>query len=148
MQVILLDEVDKLGGVGAQVRVRPGYARNYLIPQGKAAPVTPENLALLEQRRAELEKQVEQRRQQAGQRAEELQAIEKISVTANVSESGELYGSVGTREIIAALAQQGVTVHKREVVLPEGPLRELGEHTVQLRLHSQYLVPLTVIVTA
>ncbi len=148
MQVILLDEVDKLGGVGDQVRVRPGYARNYLIPQGKAAPVTPENLALLEQRRAELEKQVEQRRQQAGQRAEELQAIEKISVTANVSESGELYGSVGTREIIAALAQQGVTVHKREVVLPEGPLRELGEHTVQLRLHSQYLVPLTVIVTA
>lgn len=146
MHLILLDEIDNLGGIGDQVRVRPGYARNFLIPQGKAVPVTPENLALLEQQRAELQKQAEQRRSQAEKRAETLREIENLTVTANVSETGELYGSVGTREIIAALDKRGVAVHKREIILPEGPLHSLGEHEVKIRLHSECIVPLMVTV--
>ena len=135
MQVILLEKVQNLGGLGDTVKVKPGYGRNFLVPRGKAVPATEKNLALFEARRAELEAAAQDRLTVAQQRATVLADV-VLTLTAIASEEGKLYGSIGPREISEALAQLGHEVSKSEVLLPTGPIRALGEFTVRLHLHA------------
>lgn len=134
MNVILLDKIHKLGELGQQVKVKPGYGRNYLIPQGKAVPATKSNIQLFEAQRAELEAELAKKTAVAQQRATKLEALQ-ITIPMLVSEDGKLYGSVGAVEIIDAITAQGVEAQKQEVQLPNGPLREIGEYEVELHLH-------------
>ena len=134
MNVILLERIGKLGTLGDEVSVKNGYARNYLIPTGRAVRVTPENRAAFEARRAELEAAAGEKLAAAETRAA---ALEDVSVTLMVraSEEGRLFGSVGTVEISKALTDQGNEVSKAEVSLPEGTIRQVGEYEVEIQLH-------------
>lgn len=134
MHLILLDKIHSLGELGQQVKVKPGYGRNYLIPQGKAVPATKTNIAIFEAHRAELEAELAKKSAGAKARAAQLEALQ-ISIPVLVSEDGKLYGSVGAVEIIDAITAQGVEAAKQEVQLPNGPLREIGEYEVELHLH-------------
>jgi large subunit ribosomal protein L9 len=147
MEVILLEKVQNLGELGDKVRVKPGYGRNYLVPSGKATPATPENIALFEQRRAEFEKAQTERLGAAEARAEQLQD-KSVTLRAKAGTEGKLYGSVGTREIAEAITATGVELEKHEVLLPDGALRETGEHVVALHLHSDIDVTVTVTIEA
>ncbi len=136
MEIILLDKVEKLGDVGDVVRTRPGYARNYLIPSGKAEPATEENVAKVERRKAELEQQMREERAKAEERAAKVNDA-AVVVTVEVGAEGKMFGSVGTAEIAAAVSRTcGVDVAKSEVRLPDGVFRELGEYPVELHLHA------------
>ena len=135
MDVILLDKIENLGGLGDKVTVKPGFARNYLIPHGKAKYATPENLAEFEARREELEKAAAESMTAAQQRRESLEGME-VSVTAKTCGEGKLFGSVGPADIAEAIAGAGVEVEKREVRLPTGPLRQIGEYDIELHLHT------------
>ncbi len=143
MQVILLEKVSELGNLGERVTVKAGYARNYLIPTGKATPVTPANIALFEQRRGELEAAALRALTTAEERRGALSGL-RVAVAAKVGEEGKLYGSVGAISIVQAVADAGITIHKREVRLPDGPLHAVGEYEVTLHLHSD--VEATVVV--
>lgn len=145
MEVILLQKVRNLGDLGDRVKVRPGFGRNYLLPQGMALPATAENLKVFETRRAELEKNATDNLGAAQRRAQQLEGF-KLTVKARAAEEGKLYGSVGTFEIIEALKGQGINVQKREITLPNGPIRQTGEHTIMLQLHSDVEVSILVIV--
>lgn len=147
MQVILLEKVVNLGNIGDQVKVTPGYGRNFLIPQKKAAPVTAENIAALELRRAELEKQEAEHLAAAKARAEEICAA-KVVIAVKVAEEDKLYGSIGAQELMKAFAEAGVEVAKREFDLPNGPIHSLGEHQVHVRIHSDVELTITVSVVA
>lgn len=136
MEVILLENIGNLGGLGDKVDVKAGYGRNFLIPQGKAVPATRDNVAEFETRRAELEAAAAATLAAAEKRAEALNALQPISIGANAGEEGKLFGSVGTRDIAEALAAAGCEVDKSEVRLPEGPLRELGEFEVDIQVHG------------
>ena len=135
MQVILLEKVRKLGNLGDQVRVRAGFGRNYLIPQGKAVPATPENVATFEAQRQELEKAQADSLAAATARAEQLAGL-SVTVAAKTGEEGRLYGSVGTVDIAEAVTRAGVEISKHEVRLPNGPFRVAGEYEVTLNLHA------------
>ena len=127
MQVILLETIKNLGDLGSVVDVRPGYGRNFLIPQGKALPATKNNLAEVEERRAELEKQAAELLSAAEARAEKL-AEATITVGAKSGDEGKLFGSVGTANIADAISEQtGVAVEKAEVKLPLGAIRQTGK---------------------
>ena len=140
MQVILLETIKNLGDLGSVVDVRPGYGRNFLIPQGKALPATKNNLAEVEERRAELEKQAAELLSAAETRAEKL-AEATITVGAKSGDEGKLFGSVGTRDIADAItASTGVEVEKAEVKLPHGALRTTGEFEIDLALHAEVTV--------
>lgn len=134
MNVILLDRIHKLGNLGETVSVKAGYGRNYLIPQGKAVAANAKNIAYFETRKVELEKEVAVKFAEAKVRAE---ALEKLVLTLPMlsSEEGKLYGSVGSAELVDAIVAAGVHAEKQEVQLPNGPLRTLGEHAVELYLH-------------
>lgn len=134
MNVILLDRIHKLGELGQEVKVKRGYGRNYLIPQGKAVPATKENIALFEARRAELEKELAVKTAAAQQRAQQLEAL-NIVIPVLVGEEGKLYGSVGHVEIVDAIKALGQDATKQEIQLPNGPIREVGEFEVELHLH-------------
>lgn len=134
MNVILLDKIHKLGELGQQVKVKPGYGRNYLIPQGKAVPATKQNIAVFEARRAELEADLAKKMAVARERAAKLEALQ-ITMPVLVSEEGKLYGSIGAVEIVDAITALGVEAQKQEVQLPNGPLREIGEYEVELHLY-------------
>ena len=136
MDVILLDKVENLGNLGEKVKVKPGYGRNYLIPSGKAASATPANLAKFEARRAELEKASTDALTAARARGEALQALSMVTIASKAGEEGKLFGSVGTQDISTAFAAAGVTVGKHEIRLPNGPLRQIGEHEIAIHLHS------------
>lgn len=136
MEVILLDVVRNLGHIGDKVKVKPGYGRNYLIPQGKAAAATAANIAAFEAHRAELEKAAAAALAKARQRADKLNGMH-FKVPAKVGEEGKLFGSVGTREIIKAIHDAGQEVEKSEIILPEGAIRQVGEYNVELQLHSE-----------
>ena len=147
MQVILLSKVENLGSLGDVVRVRPGYARNFLIPYGKAKPATKANMEEFEARRAELEKKAAEELAAAQARAEKIGEEASVEIAVKAGSEGKLFGSVGTVEIANAVADTfGVEVEKREVRLPEGALRALGEFPVQLHLHSEVDVDITVVV--
>lgn len=142
MQVILLEK-QSMGNLGDKVNVKPGYARNFLFPQGKAAPANEANIAKFEAQRADLEAKQAQQLQQAQQRAEQVH--EKVVViTAHASDEGKLFGSIGTRDIAQAMNDAGITVEKKEVLLPQGTLREVGEYPVQIQLHTDLFATVTV----
>jgi large subunit ribosomal protein L9 len=146
MQVILLENVGNLGNLGDMVEVKPGYGRNFLIPQGKAVPATKENIAEFEARRAELEKAAAEAHAAAVARAEQLGELGMITIPANAGEEGKLFGSVGTRDIADAVTAAGCEIDKAEVRLPEGALRETGEYVIAVQLHPEVMVDLTVAV--
>ncbi|MGF1642304.1 MAG: 50S ribosomal protein L9 [Thiotrichales bacterium] len=135
MEIILLDKVENLGDLGDKVKVRSGYARNFLIPSGKAKFATTANIAEFEARRAELEKQVGERLAVAQARKDTMADL-VLTIAANAGNEGKLFGSVGPGEIADAATAAGVPVEKREVRLPEGPIRNLGEFEVDIHLHS------------
>ena len=136
MEVILLENIGNLGGLGDKVDVKAGFGRNYLIPQGKAVPATEINTAEFETRRAELEAAAAETTAAAEARAAAINELGLISIPANAGEEGKLFGSVGTRDIAEAVTAAGCDVDKSEVRLPEGALRELGEFEIAVQLHG------------
>ena len=136
MRIILLESVESLGGIGEIVDVRAGYGRNYLLPQGKAAPATEEQIAAFEERRADLMAMESKRMAATAARAEQVKAVLPLTIIANAGPVGKLYGSVGPAEISAGFEEAGVEVSRSEVQLPDGPIKELGEHPVTLKLHA------------
>lgn len=148
MEVILLQRVSHLGNLGAKVRVKPGFGRNYLIPTGKALPATKRNLEIFEARRAELALAMEQRLQEANARALRLEGVQ-VSIAANAGEEGRLFGSVGPTDIVEALRSMGHELTRHEVRLLDGHIRHIGTHEVELHLMSdEVIVKIQVLVTA
>lgn len=147
MDVILLDNVGKLGNIGDKVAVRAGFGRNYLIPQGKAVPATAENLKAFEARRAELEAAAAEKLAEAQKRAEKLQDL-VVTIEANAGDEGKLFGSIGTTDIANAVTAAGVEIDKSEVKLPEGTLREVGEYDIDLQLHSDVIQSIKLVIAA
>jgi large subunit ribosomal protein L9 len=137
MEVILLENIGNLGVLGDKVDVKPGYGRNFLIPQGKAVPATVDNVAKFEARRAELEAAAAETLSAAQARADALAALAAVEIAATAGEEGKLFGSVGTRDIAEALTAAGCEVDKAEVRLPEGAIRELGEFEIMIQLHAE-----------
>jgi len=148
MEIILLENVGNLGVLGDKVDVKPGYGRNFLIPQGKAVPATEDNVARFEARRAELEAAAAASLEAAQERAAAVEGLEGVSIAATAGEEGKLFGSVGTRDIADAVTAAGVSVDKSEVRLPEGVIRELGDYEVMLQLHGNVAVSIAVAVIA
>ncbi|WP_456070507.1 50S ribosomal protein L9 [Haemophilus paraphrohaemolyticus] len=148
MQVILLDKVAHLGGVGTQVEVKSGFARNYLIPQGKAVMATAANIAHFEARRAELEAKAAEALAAAQARVAQIAEIAAVAIAATAGDDGRLFGSISARDIAEALTAAGVEVAKSEVRLGEGPLRTTGEHQVKIHLHPEVNAVVTVNVVA
>lgn len=146
MEVILLEKIDNLGALGDKVRVRPGYARNYLLPQGKAKFATSENIAEFEARRAELERAAAEALAAAEARRASLEGM-VIEMKAKAGSEGKLFGSIGAGDIADAVTARGVEVEKREVRLPEGPLRQTGEYEIELHLHAGVNAEIRIIVT-
>ncbi len=147
MEVILLEKVSNLGNIGDRVKVRSGFGRNYLLPQGKATLATPDNVARFEARRAELERVAHEQLESAGKRSEGLKEF-RLTITAKAGTEGKLFGSVGTSDIAEACTRAGHPVARSEVRLPHGSLRTVGEHTVELHLHADVDVQLPVTIIA
>ena len=145
MQLILLQKVVNLGNLGDKVTVKPGYGRNFLVPQGKAVPATATNLAEFEARRAEYEAKAKASLEGAEGRKARLEGA-SVTISANASTEGKLYGSVGPRDIAEALTKAGMPVEKSEVVMGEGPLRHVGEFEVLVHLHADVETPVKVVV--
>ena len=145
MKVILLEKSHNLGDLGDTVNVKSGFGRNFLIPYGKAVPATKENLAEVEVRRAELEKKAKEVFDAAQKRAEPFKNL-TITIIAKTQEEGKLFGSVGVREIVETLRAKNLEIEKKEVVLPSGPIHEVGEFEIELTFHSDVIVILKVIV--
>ncbi len=146
MQVILLEKVENLGNLGDLVITKPGYARNYLVPQGKAKMATEANIAEIKERRAELEKIQADALAAAKEVAAKLED-KKVTVASRAGSEGKLFGSIGTDQIAESATEQlGVTVERKQVRLPEGPLRSVGEAEVVLHLHSDVNATITVVV--
>ncbi|WP_111413244.1 50S ribosomal protein L9 [Billgrantia lactosivorans] len=147
MEVILLDNIGKLGGLGDKVSVKPGYGRNYLVPYGLAVPATKDNVEAFEAQRAELEAQAAERKAIAESRAAQLAEIE-LSLVAKAGDEGKLFGSIGPRDLAEALGQAGIEVAKSEVRMPEGPIRQTGEYDIDLHLHADVDATVRVVVVA
>lgn len=146
MELILLQNVKGLGNLGDKVDVKPGYGRNYLVPQGKAAVATADNLADFEKRRAEYEEKA--KLQLAGADARKAQFEDgTVTIKANASPEGKLFGSVGPRDIAEAFTAAGTALDKHEVVMPDGPLRQIGEFEVLLHLHADVQTTVKVVIT-
>ncbi|MEP2650538.1 MAG: 50S ribosomal protein L9 [Paraglaciecola sp.] len=136
MDIILLDKIANLGGLGDKVTVKSGYARNFLFPQGKAVPATKVNVEKFEQRRAELEAKIADKHAAAQARADKITALGEVTIASPAGDEGKLFGSVGTRDIADAITAAGVEVTKSEVKLPVGTLRETGEFDIDLQIHT------------
>jgi large subunit ribosomal protein L9 len=147
MEVILLEKVANLGNIGDRVKVRSGFGRNFLLPQGKATLATAANVAKFEARRAELEKVAHEQFASAQQRAEALKDF-RLSIHAKAGTEGKLFGSIGTADIAEAGTRAGHAIARSEVRLPTGPLRTVGEHSVSLHLHADVDVALPVTIVA
>ena len=145
MELILLEKVQNLGDLGDLVKVKSGFGRNYLVPQGKAALATKENLERFEARRAELEAVAKDKLSQAMARQSGLVGL-VVELTANASDEGNLYGSIGPREIAAAVTDLGHEINKSEVIMGEGPIRLVGEFDVVVHLHTDVEAVIKVIV--
>jgi large subunit ribosomal protein L9 len=145
MELILLEKVRNLGNLGDKVNVKPGYGRNYLLPQGKAVRVNAENLAAFEARRAEYEAKANKLLTDADARKAKLVDV-SVTISANASPEGKLYGSVGPREIADALQAAGHDIHKGEVIQGEGPIRHIGEFEAVISLHADVQGSVKVIV--
>lgn len=136
MQVILLEKIVNLGNLGDLVNVKPGYARNFLVPKGLATAATEDNIKLFEERRLELEKASADKLQAAQARASEL-AGQSVEIAGRASEEGKLFGSVGIIEISAAFAAKGFEINRSEIKLPEGPIKLLGDYEVSVSVHTE-----------
>jgi large subunit ribosomal protein L9 len=147
MEIILLQKVANLGNIGDRVKVKSGFGRNYLLPQGKATVATPENVARFEARRAELEKAAHEQMSSAEQRAEQLKEF-KLVIPSKAGTEGKLFGSIGTADIAEAATRAGIKIERSEVRLPNGALRTIGDHSVVLHLHADIDVPLAVTIVA
>ena len=147
MEVILLERVGRLGTVGDRVKVRSGYGRNYLLPQGKAITATQTNIAEFEARRADLEAAAGERKKNAESRATKLSEM-VVTISANAGDEGKLFGSVGARDIADAITAAGVTVAKSEGKLPAGTLREVGQYDIDLQLHVDVLQTVKIVIEA
>ena len=148
MEVILLEKIRNLGDLGHKVNVKSGYGRNFLIPQKKAVFATAKNIEAFEAQRADLEKKAKQQLAQAEQRASKLNDI-TIDITAQASDEGKLYGSVGPNEIHSALEERKIDVDKREIIMPEGEvIHNTGEYVVEIHLHTDVVASLQVIIKA
>ena len=134
MEVILLERIAGLGGLGERVDVKPGYARNYLVPQGRALPATERNVARFEERRADLERQAQDEVVRAERRREDLAALELV-ITRRAGGEGRLFGSVGIIDVAEAATDAGVEVRRNEVRMPDGPIRQTGRYEVSVRVH-------------
>lgn len=143
MNVILLEKVQNLGGLGDQVAVKAGYARNFLIPQGKAKPATKDNVAEFEARRAELEKQAAELLALAQAVYEKMNGM-VVTVEASAGEEGKLFGSIGTQDIADALKVSGFDIERRYVRMPEGPLRNTGTFEIDVQLHTDVIASINV----
>lgn len=147
MEVILLQKVANLGNIGDRVKVKSGFGRNYLLPEGKATLATPTNVARFEERRSELEKIARDQLVSAEERSAALKDF-KLVIRAKAGTEGKLFGSVGTADISEALKRENFNVARSEVRLPSGALRTVGEHVVNLHLHADVDVPLNVSIVA
>lgn len=147
MDVILLEKVENLGKIGDRVKVRSGYGRNFLLPRGKATLATPGNIAVFEARRAELEAKQADELAAAQLRAANVSKLE-IKLAAKAGTEGKLYGSLGTADIAEACTAAGLPVKRSEVRLPDGPIRTLGEHSIELHFHSDVNATIRISVVA
>ena len=147
MQLILLQKVVNLGNLGDKVSVKPGYGRNFLVPQGKAVPATAANLAEFEAKRAEYEAKAKASLDGAQGRLAQLEGA-SIEVKANASTEGKLYGSVGPRDIADAFTAAGLPLEKSEVIMGEGALRNVGEYEIVVKLHADVQTTVKVVVQA
>ena len=147
MEVILLQKVENLGTLGGIVSVRPGYARNYLIPTGRAKMATQQNIADFEQKRAELEQIAAENHAAAEAHAAQLQDM-VFTIKAKVGSEGKLFGSVSNIEVAEAIQAAGLTVERREIRMPNGPIRALGEYEVGIHLHTDVNATVKVVVEA
>ena len=145
MEVILLQKVANLGNIGDKVKVKSGYGRNFLLPKGKATLATAENVARFESRRAEIEKAAKAELDAAEARARKLEGF-KLTLSAKAGGEGKLFGPVGTTDIAEGVRKAGFEIERSEVRLPQGPIRQAGEHVVQLHLHTDLTVELPVVI--
>ena len=145
MDVILLEKVANLGTIGDRVKVKSGYGRNFLLPKGKATLATPTNVARFEARRAELEKHAADQLASAQGRVEKLKDF-KLTIAAKAGTEGKLFGSIGTSDIAEAATKAGHPLARSEVRLPTGPLRMIGEYSVELHLHADVNFALPVVI--
>lgn len=143
MEIILLEKAENLGKLGDVVKVKPGYARNYLVPKGKAVPATPANVAVFEAKRAELEKQQAEALADARARAEKIDGS-SVTIPVKAGDEGRLFGSIGTRDIAEAAAASGIDIAREEIRLPMGSIRQVGEQEITVHLHSDVEATITV----
>lgn len=148
MEVILLEKVRNLGNLGEQIKVKSGYGRNFLIPQGKAVMASKENVAKFEERRAELEAKASEQLAAAAERATKLAELASVTIVGKAGEEGKLFGSIAAGDIADAITAAGVAVAKSEVKLPEGSLRNIGKFELMLQLHTDVSQDFTVEVVA
>lgn len=146
MEVILLENIENLGSLGDKVSVKSGFARNYLVPHGKAKMATAANIAEFETRRAELEKTAAEAKAAGEARKQAIEAIGNIEITAKVGTEGKLFGSIGTADIADAITAAGHEVEKREVRLPEGAIRTTGDHQIDIHLYTDVDTTVTVVI--
>ena len=147
MEVILLEKIANLGNLGDRVTIKSGYGRNYLVPQGKAVAATAKKIAEFEARRAELEKAAAEKLGAAQKLGNELSKLQ-IVIAHKAGDEGRLFGSVGTHNIAEAITAAGIAIEKQQIRLPHGAIRQIGEYPIDINLHSDVIVTLTVKVTA
>ena len=143
MQIILLEKAANVGNLGDVVKVKDGFARNFLIPQGKAKRATPANLKLIEEKRAELERAAGEKLAAAQADAQKLEGL-TVQITQKAGVDGRLFGSVGTVDVVEALKGHGIAVEKSAIRLPSGPLKHVGDHPVTVQLHTDVVAHITV----
>ena len=147
MEVILLEKIANLGNLGDKVTIKSGYGRNYLVPQGKAVAATAKKIAEFEARRAELEKAAAEKLSVAQKLGNELSKLQ-IVITHKAGDEGRLFGSVGTYNIAEAITEAGIAVEKQQIRLPHGAIRHIGEYPIDINLHSDVVVTLTIKIAA
>ncbi len=145
MQIILLEKIANVGNLGEVVKVKAGFARNFLIPKGMAKRATPENLKLLESRRDELEKSAAEKLEAARALGEKLEGT-KVRISQKAGVDGRLFGSVGNVDVVEALAREGIAIQKAQIRLPSGPLKHVGDHPVTISLHTDVITHISVTV--
>jgi large subunit ribosomal protein L9 len=147
MEIILLDRIENLGDLGDRVEVRPGYARNYLFPKGKAKFATAENIAEFEARRADLEKAATEARAAAEARRQQIEGL-TLTLTAKTGSEGRLFGSIGPGDIVEAARASGIELQRREVIMPAGTLRQTGDYEIHVHLYTNINATIQVSVVA
>jgi large subunit ribosomal protein L9 len=148
MEVILLDKIAKLGGLGDKVTVKSGYARNYLLPKGKAVFASKANVEHFEARRADLEKQLAEALAAAEAKAAKIVELAEVTIASTAGDEGKLFGSIGTKDIADAITEAGVEVAKAQVRMPLGTIRETGEFDIVIHLHNDVDTSIKVVIIA